>query len=174
MLWILLFGWPKVIKKLIYHEENNKKIFESRCLHKHQRVYWVSQKKWKGRFSVHCELKVLYIFTLLDKASSAAGEWYLDFIKFGWVILINYDHFLKYGNFQISLDFCNRWVKNCGGTNLPYRVLWKPIDPWQQKKHGIIGFHRTTYGLFVPTKFFAHRSQKSSEIWKWLHFKKCT
>ena len=43
-----------------------------------------------------------------------------------------YDHFLKYAQFQISLDICNRWVKNCGRTNLPYGVLWKPVDPWQK------------------------------------------
>ena len=34
-------------------------------------VYRVSQKKRHGRFSVHCELKVLNNFTSLDKASSA-------------------------------------------------------------------------------------------------------
>ena len=34
-------------------------------------LYRVSQKKRNGGFSVHCELKVLYIFTSVDKASSA-------------------------------------------------------------------------------------------------------
>ena len=26
----------------------------------------------------------------------------------------------------------------------------KPIDPWQQKKHGSMGFPKTPYGRFVP------------------------
>ena len=34
-------------------------------------LYQVSQKKRNGGFSVPFELKVLYLFTLLDKASSA-------------------------------------------------------------------------------------------------------
>ena len=34
-------------------------------------IYRVSQKKRNGGFLVHCELKVLYIFILLDGASSA-------------------------------------------------------------------------------------------------------
>ena len=34
-------------------------------------LYRVSQKKRNGGFSVHCELKVLYIFMSLDSVSSA-------------------------------------------------------------------------------------------------------
>ena len=34
-------------------------------------LYRVSQKKRNGGFSVHCELKVLFIFTSLDGASPA-------------------------------------------------------------------------------------------------------
>ena len=34
-------------------------------------LYRVSQKKRNGAFSVHCELKVLFIFILLDRVSSA-------------------------------------------------------------------------------------------------------
>ena len=35
------------------------------------KIYRVSQKKRNGGFSVHCELKVLYIFISLDRVSSA-------------------------------------------------------------------------------------------------------
>ena len=41
-----------------------------KCYH-HLDIYRVSQKKRNGGFSVHCKLKVLYIFTSLDKTSSA-------------------------------------------------------------------------------------------------------
>ena len=34
-------------------------------------LYRVSQKKRNGAFSVHCELKVLFIFISLDRVSSA-------------------------------------------------------------------------------------------------------
>ena len=44
-------------------------------------------KKRNNGFSVPCELKVLYFFTSLDKASSAE-ENDTKIIKFGWVILI--------------------------------------------------------------------------------------
>ena len=44
-------------------------------------------KKRNGWFSVHCELKVPYIFTSLNKASSAE-ENDTKIIEFGWVILI--------------------------------------------------------------------------------------
>ena len=70
-------------------------------------VYRVSQKKRNGGFSVHCELKVLYLFKSLDQTSSAE-ENDTKIIKFGWVVLNLYAHFLKYGQFQISLDFCDR------------------------------------------------------------------
>ena len=56
-------------------------------------------------------------------------------------------------DFQISLDFCDRWVKNCVGTNLPYGVLWKLIDPCFFCCHGSMGFHKTPYRRFVPTQF---------------------
>ena len=47
----------------------------------------VPKKKRNGGFSVPCELKVLYYFTPLDKASSAE-EIDIKIIKFGSVILI--------------------------------------------------------------------------------------
>ena len=95
-------------------------------------LYRVSQKKRNGEFSVHCELKVLYIFTALDGTSSAKEN--DAFIWSFWF----YDHFLKYGNFQISLEFCDGSAVNCGGTNLQFHIvfLWRSVDPWQQKKHG--------------------------------------
>ena len=50
-------------------------------------LYRVSQKKRNGGFSVHCELKVLYMFTSLDGAHFAEENDAL-IIQFGWVILI--------------------------------------------------------------------------------------
>ena len=50
-------------------------------------LYRVSQKKRNGEFSVHCELKVLYLFASLDQTSSAE-ENDTKIIKFGWVVLI--------------------------------------------------------------------------------------
>ena len=40
----------------------------------------------------------------------------------------------------------------------------------QQKKNGLMGFHKTPYGRPFPTQFFAHRSTKC-EIGKCLYFK---
>ena len=107
----------------------------------------------------------------LHKASSAEKN-DAKIIKFGWVILILCP-FLEIQSFQIWLDFCDGWAKNCVWKSLPYGVLWKPIDPcflcchsdqWASTKYLMAGFSRL--------QFFAHRSQKSSEIWKWLYFKK--
>ena len=42
-------------------------------------------------------------------------------------------------------------------ATLMFRVSFVATD--------LMGFHKTPYGRFVPTQFFAHRSQKSSEIW---------
>ena len=50
-------------------------------------LYRVSQKKRNGGFSVHCELKVLYLFTRLDQTSSRE-ENDTKILKFGWVVLI--------------------------------------------------------------------------------------
>ena len=73
-----------------------------------------------------------------------------------------------------TVNFKFRWIfetderRIVSGQTFHNGVLRKPIDPWQQMKHGSMGCHRTTYGRFVPTQFFSHRSPKSSEIWKWL------
>ena len=134
-------------------------------------LYRVSQKKWNGGFLVHCELKVLHMITSLDRASSAE-ENDTKIIKFGWVILILWP-FLEIRSFSNFAGFLRPMSGELWQDKPSITVfLWKPVDPWQQKKHGTMGFHRTTYGLFVPTKFFAHLSQKSSEIWKWQYFKK--
>ena len=61
-------------------------------------LYRVSQKKRNGGLSVPCELKVLYYFTPLDKASSAE-ENDTKIIKFGWVIFILYS-FLEMQSFS--------------------------------------------------------------------------
>ena len=57
-------------------------------------------------------------------------------------------------HFQISLDFCGRWAKNCVGISLPYGVLRKPIDPCFYCCHGSMGFPKTPYRRLFPTKFF--------------------
>ena len=50
-------------------------------------LYRVSQKKRNSGFSVPCELKVLYLFTLFDQTSSAE-ENDTKISEFGWVVLI--------------------------------------------------------------------------------------
>ena len=80
-------------------------------------LYRVSQKKRNGGFSVPYELEVLYLLTSLDQTSSAE-ENDTKIIKFGCEVLILYAHFLKYGHFKISLDFCDRWAKNYVGNSL--------------------------------------------------------
>ena len=119
-------------------------------------LYRVSQKKRNGRFPVPCELKMSYFLTSLDKASSAVQENDTKIIKFGWVIL-NLCPFLQIQSFSNFAGFCDRWAKNCVRTNLPYCVLWKPIDSCFFCCHGSMGFHKMPYGRFVPTQFFIHR-----------------
>ena len=69
-------------------------------------IYRVSQKKRNGGFSVHCELKVLFIFTSLDGASSAEENDAL-IIQFGWVILILWP-FLEIRSFSNFAGFLRR------------------------------------------------------------------
>ena len=66
----------------------------------------MSHKKRNGGFSVQCELKVLNIFTSLDKASSAEENDAM-IIQFGWVILILWP-FLEIRSFSNFAGFLGR------------------------------------------------------------------
>ena len=75
-------------------------------------LFRVSQKKRNGGFAVHCELKVLYLFTSLDQTSSAE-ENDTKIMKFGWVVLIlcpfleirSFSNFARYLR-PMSEDLC--------------------------------------------------------------------
>ena len=92
-------------------------------------------------------------------------EWCL-IIQFGWVILSLWP-FLEIRSFSNFAGFLRRISGELWRDKPSIRCFCG-----QQKKHGTMGFHRTTYGLSVSTNFFAHPSQKSSEIWKWPYFMK--
>ena len=89
----------------------------------------------------------------LSNFDSMTISWNTVILKFRWIFATD-----------------ERWIVT--GQNFHTVFLWKSVDPWQQKKHGTMGFHGTMYGLSVSTKFFSHPSQNSSEIWKWPHLKK--
>ena len=89
----------------------------------------------------------------LSNFDSMTISWNTVIFKFRWIFATN-----------------EQWI--VAGQTFHTVFLWKSVDPWQQKKHWTMGFHMTTYGLSVSTKFFAHPSQKSSEIWKWPYFRK--
>ena len=114
-------------------------------------------KKRNGGFSVHCKLKMSYVLTSLYEAPSAE-ENDTKIIKFGWVILnlcplleiqsvSNFAGFLR----PMSEELCRDRPS-----------IWCLVE----------AFHKTPWGRSVPTQVFAHRSEKSSEISKWLYFKK--
>ena len=75
----------------------------------------MSHKKRNGGFSVACDLKVSYLFTSSNQATSVE-ENDTKIIKFDWVILK--PHLLKHSHFQISLDFCDWWAKDYDGNGL--------------------------------------------------------
>ena len=144
----------------------------------------VSQKKRNGRFLVPCNLKVSY-FTSLNKASSAE-ENDTKIIEFGWVILILCP-FLETQSFSNFAWFLRPMIKELCREWPFIWCLGKRIDPCQQKKQCTvsvkwayvtlfrsIGFHMKGHSYERPflVQFYAHQSQKSSEIWKILYFKK--
>ena len=131
----------------------------------------MSKKKRNGRFSVPCELKVWYIFTSLDKASSPE-ENDTKIIKFGWVILILCLFFYNTVIFKFWLIFATdeqRIVKGkafhtvfCGSPLI--RVSFVAMDQWASPNHLMEALSRHN-SLLIGRK-------KSSEIWNLLYFKK--
>ena len=142
------------------------------CIHSNcELVYRVSQKKRNGRFSVACDLKVPYLFTSSNQATPAV-ENDTKSIKLDWVILIlwpfvkiqsvsNFAWFLR----QMSEGLCWEW---------PFIVVFwgSPLIRVNKRNTVQRDSPRHYNGRLFPTQFFAHRSQKSSEIWKWPYFKK--
>ena len=57
---------------------------------------------------------------------------------------------MKYGHFQISLEYCDGWAKNFVETDNPYVVLWKPIVPCFFCCHGSTDFHKNTVWKVCP------------------------
>ena len=116
-------------------------------------LYWVSQKKWNGGFSVPCDLKVSYSFTWLNRASSAE-ENDTKIIEFGWVILIlypfherqsfsNFDWFLR----PMSEALCREWpFIRCFGV-AHWSVLTKEMCRQKKGECDIVqinGLHQNT------------------------------
>ena len=134
-------------------------------------IYRVSHKKRNGGFSVACDLKVPYLFTSSNQATPAE-ENDTKIIKFYWVILILWP-FVKtqsFSNFAwflrlMSEGLCWEWpfIVVFWGSPL-IRVNKRNTVQQDSPKH-------YNERLF-PTYSFAHRPQKSSEIWKWPYFKK--
>ena len=114
----------------------------------------MTQKKRNGGFSVPYALKVLYIFTTLDKASSAE-ENDTKIIKFGGVILIlnpfldiqsfsNFAWFLPPMSEKLCRDKPSIMVV-CGSPLI--RVSFVATNQWASPKHRIEGFSRHNYTL---------------------------
>ena len=127
-------------------------------------IYRVSQKKRNGGFSVPCELKVLYIFTSLDKTSSGE-ENDTKIVKFGWVILslctlLEIQSFSNFAGFlgPMSEEFC--WDKqsiitlSCGSPL--FRISFVATDQRASTKHRMEGLSRhnsSLTGCKNPAKF---------------------
>ena len=96
-------------------------------------------------------LKNMLLYTGCPKKSGTAD---IKIIEFGWVILILHVHVCMTiscnSNFQISLDFCDRWAKNYVGNGLSRGVLGKPIVLCQQKTHCSLGFRKNTIWKAIP------------------------
>ena len=117
-------------------------------------LYRVSPKKRNGGFSVPCELKVLYYFTPLDKASSAE-ENDTKIIKFCWVSLILYS-FLEMQSFSnfpwilrpMSEELCMEKASImvfCG--SLLIRVSFVATDQWASPERRMKDFSRHNSSL---------------------------
>ena len=137
----------------------------------HASIPGVPEKAERWIFSTLRAESVVY-FYIIRWSIFRRREWCLDHSI--WLSIFCDSMTISWNT--VIFKFCwifatdQRWI--VAGQTFYTVFLWKSVDPWQQKKHGTIVFHRTTYGLSVSTKFFAHPSQKSSEIWKWPYFKK--
>ena len=70
--------------------------------------------------------------------------------------------------FKFRLIFATNERRIVSGQGF-HKVFWgSPLIHGNKR----MGFHKTLYGRLFPSQFFARRSQKSNEIWKWLCFKK--
>ena len=133
-------------------------------------VYRVSQKKRNGGFSVPCELKVLYIFTSLDKTTSAE-ENDTKIVKFGWVIwslctLLEIQSFSNFAGFlgPMSEEFCRdkQSIRYHVEAHCSVFLLLPQIN----------GLPQNTVWKVCPATILHSPVAKSSEIWKWPYFKK--
>ena len=145
-------------------------------------MYRVSPQKAERQIfsTLRATFKSGIFFTSLVKAS-IADENDTKIIKFGWVSLLlcpfleiqslsNFAWFLR----PMSVEFCigkglsygvfgeAHWSERCHIRPLTLFLL--DTDQWASPKHHMKGH--------CQTQLFAHRSPKSSEIWKWLCFKK--
>ena len=130
-------------------------------------------KKRNGGFSVHCERKVLYVFTSLDKASSAEeNDTYI--IKFGWAILILWP-FLEIRSFSNFAGFLQPVSEELWRDKPFIRCFVEARWSVATKETRNNGLPQDNVWIVCLDKILRsyHRSQNSSEIWKWLYCKKC-
>ena len=124
-------------------------------------------KKAERRIFSTLRAKSVIFFTSLNKASSTK-EHNTKIIKFGWVILVLCP-FLETQSYSNFAWFLRPMSVDCVGNGLSYarfrlRCIFCCV--------GSMGFPKIPYKRPFPIQFYAHRSQKSSEIWKWPCFKK--
>ena len=135
--------------------------FRSTC------IYRVSQKKKRnGGFSIPCELKVLCIFTSVDKASSAE-ENDTKIIKFGCIILILCP-FLEKQSFSNFAGFLRPMNKELCRDKLKLSIIMvlygsplirgnkRNTDQWASTRHRMEGLSRHNSSLIGrknPAKF---------------------
>ena len=112
-------------------------------------LYRVSQKSGTADFQYLASKKLIFLKTLLDKASSAE-ENYTKIIKFGWVILILFP-FLEIQSFSNFAWFLRPMREEyCVGKSIPHVFWGSPLisvsfvatDQWASPKHFMEGFSR--------------------------------
>ena len=127
----------------------------------------VPKKAERLIFSTLRAKSVILFFTSLHKASSAE-ENDTKIIEFGWVILIlcpfletlsfsNFAWFLRRMSVELYRDRPSIWC------------FWGSPLIHVNKRYSVGG---NGHMKAIPYTIYAHPSQKSSEIWKWLCFKK--
>ena len=129
------------------------------------------EKAERWIFSTLRTESVAYDYIIIYRASSAE-ENDTKIIKFGWVILILWP-FLEIRSFSNFAGFLRPMSGELWQDKPAIRCFCgSPLIRGNKRNTEQWASTGQPYGLFVPTKFFAHPSQKSSEIWKWPYFKK--
>ena len=140
--------------------------YTSNVLSKGSRISRISgipgvKKKWNGRFSVPCDLKILYFLTSLNKAS-CAEENDTKIIEFGWANFDSMPISWKTVIFKFCLifatnehRFCKEWL-----SYARFRLRW----------HRSMGFLKNTIWKAFPDTILRSSVAKINQIqWSWYH-----